>query len=188
MEDGQTSLMVIAQSHVALEQGKAQGSATVPLLLVMETHALTPTQPVKSVCLILAQVLNECCLTGGLTHYCNTLSLAGPTSVTLTRSAPLGDLEVGTVVTYTCTSSGGNPLPSLRIFVGSLELNTGSAPELTHPLSTDASMHTQEVKCEAYNDHGTVEDLETLNLFSRVALYSFYAKSSSYFFRTWWMV
>ena len=98
------------------------------------------------------------------------LSLVGPTSVTLTRSVPSGDVEVGTVVTYTCTSSGGYPLPSLRLKVGSLEVTNGPGPELIHPLETNASFHNAMVKCEVYNDHGSIEDQQTLALISKTEL------------------
>ena len=49
MEDGQTSLLVIAQSHVNLELVKVFESVTVPLLLEMEMCALAQPQPAKLV-------------------------------------------------------------------------------------------------------------------------------------------
>ena len=94
-----------------------------------------------------------------------TVVSVGPTSVTLERTSSAGELEVGSTVSYTCTSTGGYPTPTLRLLVGGSEVSSATGPSMSKGVITTSGMHNNEVKCEAFNDHGTVEDMETLTLF-----------------------
>ena len=92
-------------------------------------------------------------------------ALVGPTSVTLERTSSAGELEVGSAVSYTCTSAGGNPTPTLRLLVDGSEVASASGPSMSKDVITNSSMHMKQIKCEAFNDYGTMEDLETLTLY-----------------------
>ena len=98
---------------------------------------------------------------------CHFFATVGPTSVSLTRSVPSDEVELGTEITYTCTSSGGIPAPSLRLLADSSEVASGPEPTLTHVLTPGVELHNKPIKCEAFNDYGTVSDSETLTLFSK---------------------
>lgn len=85
----------------------------------------------------------------------------------ISRSLAPGDVELGTDITYTCTSSGGFPEPTIKLYVGSSEIGSEAGPTLLQVVTTDTSMHDVVVKCEAFNDYGTVNATESLSLFSK---------------------
>ena len=77
-----------------------------------------------------------------------------------------GNVEFGTSITYTCTSSGGDPVPTIDFFAGSSTASaSGPGPSLTHTLVADDSVKDGTMKCAASNAEGTVEDTEILTLF-----------------------
>ena len=92
---------------------------------------------------------------------------APPSNVAISRSASAGDVEVGTVVTYTCTSTGGDPVPNIRLFAGTTELTSATGPVLAHNVNAGTNLHNANIKCEAFNDHGTVDDAEILLLYRK---------------------
>ena len=92
--------------------------------------------------------------------------LAAPASVALTRSVGTGSVEFGTTITYTCTSSGGDPNPTIEFFAGSATSSaSGPGPTLTHSLVADDSVKDLTMKCTASNSEGAVHDSEILTLF-----------------------
>ena len=86
----------------------------------------------------------------------------------ISRSLPAGDVELGASLQYTCASTGGIPTPTITLFIGGASVKRGSAPSLSHTLATDTSMNNAEVKCQAENVHGKVDDVEMLQLYSRI--------------------
>ena len=88
-----------------------------------------------------------------------------PSSVTITRSQPMGDIEVGAPVTYTCSSIGGMPEPTIRLLVGVKEKGSGTGPTYSLLVNTETGMHDQPVVCEAFNGYGSVNATEHLILF-----------------------
>ena len=97
----------------------------------------------------------------------------GPSSVTITRSLPSGDVELGATVTFTCSSTGGIPMPTIKLLVASTEMGSGAGPTFSQLVTTEMSMHDQLVKCEAFNAYGNVENTEPLALFSKAELFFF---------------
>ena len=79
---------------------------------------------------------------------------------------PEGDIELGAAVTYTCSSTGGIPEPTIRLLVGSTEVGSGTGSTYSQSVLTETSMHSELVKCEAFNTYGRIEDTELLTLFS----------------------
>ena len=93
---------------------------------------------------------------------------APPTSVSLTRSVAAGDVEFGSSITYTCTSSGGYPIPTVDFFPGSgTAVATGEGPLLTHVLVADDTVKDVTMKCVASNSQGSVEDTDILTIFCK---------------------
>ena len=92
----------------------------------------------------------------------------------LSRSAS-GPVLLGSTVTYTCSSTGGDPAPTLQLKVNGVTEKEGPTTQLTFDLATLSAHHNAEVKCVAFNDEGSVEDVETLQLYRECARDRFFS-------------
>ena len=89
-----------------------------------------------------------------------------PTGITITSSLGTNNVESTKTISYTCTSSGGKPSPTVEFYQGSLvATRAGPAPTLNHSLVASTSMHGDAMKCRTFNALGSKEATETLTVF-----------------------
>lgn len=118
-------------------------------------------------CMLLSLLVNQSCNHARSLGSSYFVFIQGPpTRVTLTRSEPSGDVEFGKALTYTCTSEGGLPHPTVEFFAGSTAPEvSGLGPAITHVVVADDSVQNKTMKCVAKNSHGRAEDSEIITIF-----------------------
>ena len=97
------------------------------------------------------------------------VDLAAPTSVSISNSLGTTSIESGTTIIYSCTSTGGNPSPTVEFYIGDGAWSVREiGPTITHSFTVEESMHSLTMMCRAVNTVGEKTATETLAVFSEL--------------------
>ena len=107
---------------------------------------------------------------------------ASPDGISITNSLGTTSIESGTTITYTCTSTGGNPTPHVEFYLGDGSWDArqlGPTVDFSFPVAE--SMHGAIMTCRAVNEIGDKNATETLAVFSKNSRqWPFERKADSY--------